>query len=73
MNTDSAFPSTYSSEDGLSKREYYAGRAMQAILSNQTFLETVLKAAGGQRAVAATAIANEAITMADALLAELSK
>lgn len=51
-------------EPGLSKREYFAGLAMQGMLSNpQLNIETT----------SLEAIASDAVAHADALLTELSK
>jgi hypothetical protein len=59
-----AFPESgrSGSISGLTKREYFAGLAMQGILAHQTFGENDRKW-----------IAGEALLQADALLAELNR
>ena len=51
-------------EAGLTKREYFAAKAMQGFISNSTFYQ-------GYSSHADTAL--QAVSMADALLNELSK
>jgi hypothetical protein len=53
---------------GLTKREYFAGLAMQGLLSSMTE-----KAANGAWMTESTLIAEHSVTLADELLKELSK
>lgn len=65
---DYAFPSDpagYQPQRGLTKREYFAGVAMQGLLANQT----IAQFAGADLAKAVT---NSAVQYADALLAALN-
>jgi hypothetical protein len=64
MNDDAAFPRGKTSDaKGLTKREYFAVRAMQS------FLSTFKYEAGADK----PQIAKAAVQMADALIAELAK
>jgi hypothetical protein len=70
MNDRPAFPTQYSNEadgstvmpsEGMTLREYYAGLAMQGLLARHPF--------GGHT----ESISIDAVTLADALIAELAK
>lgn len=67
-----AFPNhpNPAADRGLSKREYFAGLAMQGILSSKTALYTNN---GGSTEKSAKAKAEVAVALADALLAELER
>jgi hypothetical protein len=56
---------------GLTKREYFAGLAMQGILSNESFYERMSNEGGENKMVDKVSIAS--VKMADALLEALSK
>jgi len=55
---------------GLTKREHFAGLALQAVLSNPKFEELIDQSG---EVTGAYAIAESAVIMADALLLELDK
>ena len=52
---------------GMTLRDYFAAKAMQSVLSNQTFLETVLRDAQ-VLTIASDAVSRTAFVMADAML-----
>jgi hypothetical protein len=62
----SAFP-LVDCADGMTLRDYFAAKAMQSVLSNQTFLETVLRDAQ-VGTLASDAVSRTAFVMADAML-----
>lgn len=64
---------TAKSEGGLTKREYFAGLAMQAMLSNEAALRRFDKWADENLVDPEVLIADAAIQTSDALLAELDK
>ena len=61
------------SAGGLSKRELFAGMAMQGLLANGDFLKAVEAVAAKRGMNDADAVAKAARGFADALLAELEK
>jgi hypothetical protein len=61
------------SEGGLTKREYFAGLAMQAMLSNEAALIRFNKWGDENLVDPGVLIADAAIQTSDALLAELEK
>ena len=65
-----AFPDKY--ETGMTLRDYFAAKAMQSVLSNQTFLETVLRDAQ-VGTIASDAVSRTAFVMADAMLKQREK
>lgn len=74
-NNPSAFPinsGEYVIENGMDLRDYFAAKAMQSVLSNQTFLETVLRDAE-VGTLASNAVSRTAFVMADAMLNQREK
>lgn len=69
-NPIQAFPDKY--ETGMTLRDYFAAKAMQAVLSNQTFLQTVLRDAQ-VGTIASDAVSRTAFVMADAMLKQREK
>jgi hypothetical protein len=69
-----AFPCDNKSEgySGMTLRDYFAAKAMQSVLSNQTFLETVLRDAQ-VGTLASDAVSRTAFVMADAMLKQREK
>lgn len=68
-NNPPAFPSQVGDRPhaGMTLRDYFAAKAMQSVLSNQTFLEAVLQEA--QIGIPASeAVSRTAFVMADAML-----
>lgn len=61
---DPAFPNKFNFKDGLTKREFFAGMAMQGMTA---FHESVL------RIETSTSLAVRAIGLADALIEKLNK
>ena len=59
-------------EDGLSKREYFASMAMQGIASNSILTEAFLQDAKITKE-GVSVYARNAVVLADALIAELNK
>jgi hypothetical protein len=57
--------------DGLTKREYFAGLAMQGILAHESFFERMCNESG--KNTMADVLATASVKMADKLLAELYK
>lgn len=57
---------------GMTLRDYFAAKAMQSVLSNQTFLETVLREAQ-IGTIASAAVSRTAFVMADAMLNQREK
>lgn len=57
---------------GMTLRDYFAAKAMQSVLSNQTFLETVLRDAE-VGTLASNAVSRTAFVMADAMLNQREK
>jgi len=55
----------------ITKREYFAGLAMQGILSNESFYERMHDEGGDNRMIDKVSVAS--VKMADALLEALSK
>lgn len=74
-----AFPLTLEGHRGLTKREYFAGLAMQAYVSGSTSMLLMAAMASGKQpdsnknAEVREALAQGSVAMADALLAELEK
>lgn len=52
---------------GMTLRDYFAAKAMQSVLSNQTFLEIILRDAEAET-LASEAVSRTAFVMADAML-----
>lgn len=80
MKKDPAFPFTWTSqkmgeiaEPGLTKREYFAGLAMQGYVSDVENLKMALKLQKFGGGTVAKIIAQSAIEHADALIKELEK
>lgn len=68
-------PVKYNESDsfnGLTKREYFAGLAMQGILAKEAFAERIFNEDEGNHSKR-TIIAKSSVIMADELLAELEK
>jgi hypothetical protein len=57
---------------GLTKREYFAAKAMQGLLSNQKLFETMAETCKGLPDITAGAITNMAASYADAQIAALN-
>ena len=55
----------------LSRRDYFASAAMQAIISNHSLLDTVIKLSEGD--LMEEKLAEMSVTQADALIEELVK
>lgn len=68
----SAFGQDTGHYHGMTLRDYFAAKAMQAVLSNQTFLQTVLRDAQ-VGAIASDAVSKTAFVMADAMLKQREK
>ena len=64
---DKAFGQDTGHYYGMTLRDYFAAKAMQSVLSNQTFLETVLRDAQ-VGTIASDAVSRTAFVMADAML-----
>ncbi len=74
-----AFPTTWDSSDtrlqtegGMSLRQYYAGEVVKGVWSNSALITALLRA-NPTRSGLEQSIACDAVTQADALLAELNK
>jgi hypothetical protein len=63
--------SSHVEEKGLTKREYFAGLAMQGILAHESFYERMSNEPGEN--TMADVLATASVKMADKLLAELEK
>lgn len=74
MENQKAFPLAKGSycQKGMELRDYFAAKAMQAILSNDRFLVAILTNYDSE-GVSSDAIASEAYSMADAMMRERSK
>lgn len=66
--TDAAFPAPMNASLGLSKREYFAGLAMQGIISNQYIMPRIPGNGNEEKWIAETAV-----QQADALIEALNK
>lgn len=66
-----AWDGKFIGSNGLTKREYFAGLAMQGILSHESFYERMFNEVGEDKMVDKVSIAS--VNMADALLAALSE
>jgi hypothetical protein len=64
------YDAAYSSE-GLTKREYFAGLAMQGILAHESFFDRICHEPGEN--TMADVLATASVKMADKLLAKLYK
>lgn len=62
----SPHPDTIPASQGMSLREWYAGLAMQSIISNTESLQFAMR--GKNEGSIANAIAEEAFTLADAMI-----
>ena len=69
---ESAFGQDTGHYYGMTLRDYFAAKAMQSVLSNQTFLETVLRDAQ-VGTIASDAVSRTAFVMADAMLKQREK
>lgn len=58
---------------GLTRREYFAGLAMQGIITNDKLVNTCVSLAKENRNTPENIAANRAVRFADALLKELAK
>lgn len=82
---DNAFPKTVFEEEisvdcvgGLTKREYFAARALQGLLANESFLANSAQVAqkcpkSGKALNSGTLTAETAVLMADNLIEQLNK
>ena len=61
------------STDGMTLRDYFAAKAMQAVLGNEPMLQRLGKRADGDLEVAHEYLAAGAYSMADKMLAERDK
>lgn len=59
--------------DGLTKREHFAAMAMQGILANSLIYEAMIPASKHYGVSSSQGTAEFAVTVADALIAELNK
>jgi hypothetical protein len=60
-------------QEGLTKREYFAGLAMQGVLSDADILNKICKLANKEGIYQESAVGAYAVNLADALLKELKK
>lgn len=64
-------PGTHSEHQGLSKREYFAAKAMEGVLADSTTLRSVREAAKDLGQDSTEYLAKKIIEISDAVLAEL--
>lgn len=72
-NSEPAFPSANEQYFGISMRDYFAAKAMAALLSNEAIVQRHIAAARDERIDPDVLVSTSAYSIADAMIAERAK